>query len=311
MTASPLKKFLVRPTVLSATVFCLLTLPLAALGSNQVAIQLREEPIFHGKLRDVAAPYLGFATALSLGVAIGGVAVTRWRQSSRKSAQLEDWLSTTQKKLKETETQLEELKVSELQLQASGMRVFLEDEVFENQQLTSVSGKNVAHFEAVAASVQVPEIVANPAQPFASQTIIPSQEPVFAARSTPLSVTACAAVSETTLQDESEGSEISLATIISLAQSEPLAQIKELRNQFQQVSERMDILQQIILGKPQSVTAEAEVRANYHYGHQLNYKQQVLESSQVSANFQPARNQSSRQQPVSKTKRQRQKLAAY
>ena len=67
MTTSPLKKFVLAPVVLSAAVFSVLTLPLAVFVSQPVTIQLQEEPVFSGQLRDVATPYLGLASALSLG----------------------------------------------------------------------------------------------------------------------------------------------------------------------------------------------------------------------------------------------------
>jgi hypothetical protein len=67
MSGSPLKKFVLTPVVVSAAVFAAMTLPLAIFGSKPVTIQLQQEPVFQGQLRDVATPYLGLATALSLG----------------------------------------------------------------------------------------------------------------------------------------------------------------------------------------------------------------------------------------------------
>jgi HAMP domain-containing protein/uncharacterized membrane-anchored protein YhcB (DUF1043 family) len=307
MSASPLKKFLLRPVVLSGAVFCLFSLPLAAVGSNEVTIQLQEEPVFHGKLRDIAAPYLGFATVLSLGVAISSVAMTGWRQSSKKSAQLEDQLSTVKQNLKQTETQIEELKVSELQLQASGLNVFLESGVSHNQQLTSLDATTIAHLEEVATQVQVRELVANAAQSVEPQAIMARQEPVFPAQSVPRSPTPYAPVSEIA----SETPRTELTTAIARSQSEPLTQIEDLRSQFQQMMSQMETLQKIIVATPQSVTLEAELAANYNYGrNRLERQQPVLESSPISANFNPDREQSDRRRPARKAKRQQQKLAA-
>jgi len=58
MTGSPLKKFILTPALLSAAVFATLTLPLAVFGSKPVTIQLQQEPVFQGQLRDVATPFL-------------------------------------------------------------------------------------------------------------------------------------------------------------------------------------------------------------------------------------------------------------
>src|SRR3712207_3688813 len=107
MSGSPLKKFVVTPVVISAAVFGALTLPLALLGSKPVTIQLQGEPVFYGQLRDVATPYLGLASAISLGAGIASVAVSGWRSSTRKSSQAEAQLSNLAQHLKEKEAELE------------------------------------------------------------------------------------------------------------------------------------------------------------------------------------------------------------
>jgi hypothetical protein len=134
---SPIKRYLLPSLIAAGTVFSALTLPLAMSGSEQVAIKVNKESVFYGQLRDVAAPYLGFAAALSLGAAISSVAMTGWRQSSKKSTQIQDQLSCLQQNLKEKEAQLEELKLSQLRLQASGLSFFLEDEKAVAQPLTT------------------------------------------------------------------------------------------------------------------------------------------------------------------------------
>ncbi|PPS41469.1 hypothetical protein [Chroococcidiopsis sp. TS-821] len=129
MTASIFKKFVLPPVLLSAGVFATLTLPLALLGSKPVAIQLQEEPVFHGQLRDIATPYLGLASLLSLGTGVASVAVAGWQQSSRKSAQVEQQLSGLQKHLQEKEELLKELKLSESRLATFGLDSFLDGEI--------------------------------------------------------------------------------------------------------------------------------------------------------------------------------------
>jgi hypothetical protein len=131
MTSCTLNKFALTPVVISAAVFAVFSLPLAMFGSNPVTIQLQEEPMFDGQLRDVAAPYLGLATALSLGAGVASVAVTGWRQSARKSAQVESKLSNLAQNIKEKESQLEALKLDKSHLEAAGLSAFLDQDVIQ------------------------------------------------------------------------------------------------------------------------------------------------------------------------------------
>jgi hypothetical protein len=119
--------------VISAAVFGVLSLPLALLGSKPVTIQLQGESVFYGKLRDVASPYLGLTSALSLGAGIASVAITGWRSSVRKSSQVQAELSDLAQHLKEKEAQLEALKLSESRLEASGLNQFLDEPVITKQ----------------------------------------------------------------------------------------------------------------------------------------------------------------------------------
>lgn len=131
MTSSPLRRFVVTPMIISASIFGVLTLPLAILGDQLVTIQSQDEPIFHGRLRDpnVATPYLSIATLLSLAAGTASVAVSGWRQSSRKSAEVEAQLSNLAQNLKEREELLESIKLSESNLTASGLASFLDEEL--------------------------------------------------------------------------------------------------------------------------------------------------------------------------------------
>ncbi|MBE9126832.1 MULTISPECIES: hypothetical protein [unclassified Coleofasciculus] len=129
MTGSPLRKFVVAPAIISAAVFGVLTLPLVILGQKPITIQLQEESLFHGQLRDVAPPYLGLTTVLSLAAGTASLAITGWRHSSQKSAQAEAKLSSLTQNLKEKEELLESLKVSEPRLTASGLTSFLDEDV--------------------------------------------------------------------------------------------------------------------------------------------------------------------------------------
>lgn len=252
MSVSPLKKFLVPSVILSGTIFSLLTFPLTVLGSNQVVIQLQEEPVFHGKIRDVAAPYLGLATVLSLGAAISSVAVTGWRNSSRKSAQMEEELSKLQKNLKQTETQLEQLKVSETQLQASGLDFFFENEVSEGQPLIALEMANMPEIKAIANSEQVDKSVAIATDSVKPQPKKRRQKSVSHAQSDSRSATVSMMVSENThVPTESLDS-----------QSESVPQVEQLHTQLQQMMAQIEMLQTAMQTAPQSVTSEAEYLTN-------------------------------------------------
>jgi hypothetical protein len=129
MSLSALQKFFLPPIIASFGVFSLMSFPLAALGEKQIAIRFQEEPIFYGKLRDVAIPYVILSTALSIGAGVSAAAFCGWRHSSRKSAKYQQELSSLEQHLKEKESLLKELKLSEPRLQISGLKAFLDDEV--------------------------------------------------------------------------------------------------------------------------------------------------------------------------------------
>ncbi|NEP48230.1 MAG: hypothetical protein F6K65_05085 [Moorea sp. SIO3C2] len=60
---------------------------------------MQYELFFHGKVRDVAAPYLGLAMLISLGVGISNATLAGWQDSSRKSATIEFELDTIEQAL--------------------------------------------------------------------------------------------------------------------------------------------------------------------------------------------------------------------
>ncbi|MEH1911403.1 MAG: hypothetical protein V7L05_03215 [Nostoc sp.] len=139
MTLSALQKFLLPPAIASLSVFSLMSLPLATLGDKQIAIKFQEEPIFSGKLRDIAIPYVIFATALSIGSGISALAFCGWRNSSSKSAKIRQELSNLEQHLEQKEALLKEWQVSEPRLQISGLNAFLDDEMPFDQALSSKS----------------------------------------------------------------------------------------------------------------------------------------------------------------------------
>lgn len=128
MSLSALQKFFLPPIIASAAVFSVMTVPLALLGSKQIVINIEQEPVFFGKLRDVATPYVVFTTILSLGAGASIAAFAGWRSSARKSTQYEQQLSQLEENLKQKEELLKEFKLSESRLQISGLTSFLDEQ---------------------------------------------------------------------------------------------------------------------------------------------------------------------------------------
>ncbi|WP_421656503.1 hypothetical protein [Leptothermofonsia sp. ETS-13] len=120
-----MKRSILSATLLSCTVFSCLTLPLAVFGSHSIGIEFQKEPIFFGKLRDIAPPYLAVAATASLGTGVLSLLFSGWRRSSHKSAQIQKQLSQLQQELYEKESLLDELRLSESHLQSTGLHQFL------------------------------------------------------------------------------------------------------------------------------------------------------------------------------------------
>lgn len=173
MTGSPLKKFLFTPIILSTAIFSALTLPLAFFGDQEVTIQIQEEPVHHGKLRDVATPYLGLASVLGIGTGIATIAVTGWRQSSKKSAQAEEQLSDLERNLQEKEQLLEELKLSKSQLAAAGLNNFLEKEAEQESGLLSDNEDQPLVEETIKPEPEIVPPSENETQPLVEETVKP------------------------------------------------------------------------------------------------------------------------------------------
>lgn len=152
MSNATLKKFVLAPIVISAAVFGTLTLPLAILGKQPIEIQFQQEPLFQGQLRDVATPYLGLATILSLGAGFASIAFSGWQRSTYKSSQVEAQLSDLARSLKEKEAQLEALKLSESRLVASGLSAFVD----ENLPLESAVKTHSANHNIVGVETNLP-----------------------------------------------------------------------------------------------------------------------------------------------------------
>lgn len=260
--SAPLKKLVLAPVLVSAAVFATLSLPLVFFGPKPVTIQLSEEPIFTGKLRDIAAPYLGLASILSLGAGCASVAITGWRSSTRKSSQVEAQLSNLAQNLREKEAQLEALKHSESQLEAAGLSAFLDeptlDESAKTPKISSIEPQQPESAKTPGiSSIEPPpkvEVVIT-AQPFAVQPIVHGMAP--------RTVQAVAALFPTTQSSlgyaRTKAKVVAQpAPIVNQAPLDASLDVRELHTKLEQIRAQMATLQTAIASTAPSTTIEAQ-----------------------------------------------------
>lgn len=229
MSLSALRKFVLPPVMTAAAVFSILSFPLAILGDKPINIRFEDEPIFDGKLRDVAPPYVVIVTALSLGAGVAAAAICGWQSSSRKSSKIEQQLSTLEENLEQKDKLLKEFKLSDSRLQVSGLTSFLNDEVPFDQ----------------AANQRVPAVVTQPA---------PTQAPAYQASVTAThtnqtgTVTAAASAfaSAQTFVSYGQAEVPSHTSAISIPQAKanvtPI-EFEELQRQLREMMDRMQTMQ--------------------------------------------------------------------
>ncbi len=259
MTGAPLKKFVLTPVVLSAAVFAALSSPLAIFGSKPLTIQLQEEPVFQGQLRDFSAPYLGLTSAMSLAAGIASVAVSGWRLSARKSSQTEAQLSELEQDLKEKEVLLEQLKLSEARLDASGLSQFVDEEVTQKPAQETLEAN------------QAPLRVVNPlvitTQPLEALAVVQSLETEQAA-TTGKAATSRFASAQTFLGYSQAKALVKPSTTTSSPAPESPApespapeEVEFLHTQLQQIMAQMASLQTAISSTPVPLSSETQVPA--------------------------------------------------
>jgi len=263
MTGSPLQRFLITPAVISTAVFGVLTLPLAIFGDQPVTIQLQDEPIFHGELRDpnVAMPYLGLAAVLGLTAGASSIAITGWRQSARKSAETEAQLSSLEQNLKERDELLESLKAEESRLTASGLTSFLDEELQTGVQASPEEQPAQSESEPAPEQSQPEPALSLPqvTQPEPAPTPQPEVKPAPAPSSPPfvintsLATTPSESSTPATVQSAAAkfaSAQTYMAYASKKAPSQPQnvtpaltpSDLEKLQSQFQQIKEQMEFL---------------------------------------------------------------------
>lgn len=100
---------------------------MAAMGSQPLTIHLENQPVFAGQVKELSGPYLGLATAVSLGAGVTALALLNWSHSSRKLSKVEDEISELRQQLRDKESELESLRFSETRLASAGLEAFLDE----------------------------------------------------------------------------------------------------------------------------------------------------------------------------------------
>ncbi|MGF1514670.1 MAG: hypothetical protein ACFB5Z_13390 [Elainellaceae cyanobacterium] len=119
-------KSVLSSSVLAGAVFCAVTAPLVALKSDAVTVQLGDEPVFVGQIKDVAVPYVGLAMAVSLSVGAVHLSSLRWRQSSSKLSEAQDEVTRLRQQLQEQVLRVDAVQFSEDKLATAGLTPFVE-----------------------------------------------------------------------------------------------------------------------------------------------------------------------------------------
>ncbi|HBB32558.1 MAG TPA: hypothetical protein DC064_12360, partial [Cyanobacteria bacterium UBA9273] len=127
MATSPIfKQFCLTPAIIFSSFFCALGLPFLIFAAKPIQINLQEEPVFQGELKDFTVAYFCFSTLLSLAACCGYITVIGWKLSASKSAIAAKQLSDLQLKLKTKQAELEEWELLQFKNQTTGLNLFLE-----------------------------------------------------------------------------------------------------------------------------------------------------------------------------------------
>jgi hypothetical protein len=166
-------KLLATSALASGAIFSALTMPLVIFGSEPIVIQAKGESIFEGNLQDIATPYIGLASFLSLTAGVASIGVAGWRQAAQRNEEVEQQLSTLQQCLTQKETQLQSLLLSEKHLESAGLSFFLEDEVTAQHPYPGQSGAALPQ-----PAVVPPEVAMAKSPAYAAPVVAPQRAAV-------------------------------------------------------------------------------------------------------------------------------------
>jgi hypothetical protein len=251
MNLSAIRKFVLFPIIASAGIFAAMSLPLVLFGDKPVSIRFEEEPIFDGKLRDVAPPYVVLITTLSLGVGVSAAAISGWKSSARKSVEVEKHLSHLEQHLDEKDQMLREMKLADSRLQVAGLSVFLDEELpFEQAILCETAKPNAQNNLLVKENMSwkngVSSGFVNVSQPVVAQAKISIPQPLPSSTSQNVSQNlGQKAVSASAYPQRHGGKSTQTATIGVTEEKTALksAEVAELQRQLQLMMEQMQQMQ--------------------------------------------------------------------
>jgi DNA-binding transcriptional MerR regulator len=268
MTLSALRKFILPPLMTSACVFAAVTAPIFVMGSKQIDIKLDQEPFLSGKVREVAFPYVAAATAITVGAGLSVAAFSGWRNSAKKSSEIEEQISNLERQIQEKEELLKELKLSEGRLQISGLQAFLEEE--------EASFANVSHQKSFAAAVSQPVVMETPVKVYeppsnkvASKVAVAQHTTTINKTSTKASSVAASSFSPAQAflaynqANNNSRKENSVPNVIENKTSTTPTELDQMQQQLREMMSQMQAMQTTLQHMPQ--TAQTDVKASEQF----------------------------------------------
>jgi hypothetical protein len=267
MSLSALQKFFLPPIIASLGIFSAMSFPLATLGEKQITVQFQEEPIFYGRLRDVAIPYVVLTTVLSIGAGVSAGAFGAWRHSSRKSVKFQKELLNLEKNLQDKDALIKELKLSESRLQVSGLKAFLDDETpFEPTLISSTLTTTETP------PITVPQLVPTYEQQINSVPLTAKQQNTNQPSKT-IAATSGFASAQTFMSyaPTNTNSTNNDASQITITPSE----FEELQKQIREMIYQMQTMQDSLRVIPQATNAEAKVTDRFQVYYDTAHNNEV------------------------------------
>jgi hypothetical protein len=247
-----LKKIVFPALLASGIVFSSCSLLVAQLESKSLEIRLEEQEIFVNNLRTL----FSFKTTalLSLGVGVTTAALMGWKDSLRKSSEVERQLSSLQKSISVTDSLIEEFQYSQLELVDSEKIIvpFLENELPVIQdKAVSVVKKTGTCNNSQPMVISTPSKIGEPWL-VVDGVLAPETEILLQTRQKAISLFACTqSVLGLTQIGGSENIDQGSATTNldeSLSNKIP---VQELQAQLQKISEQMKQLDTVVQSKTQ------------------------------------------------------------
>ncbi len=109
-----LKKVVLPIIAISGMIFASFAILLAQYGSERLEVEMDNQELFNGEVRDIFSP--GMGAAFSLTVGIGSIVVIGYGKSLRRKDKLEKQLLFVKKAILDKDFQIEQLRKSDIQI---------------------------------------------------------------------------------------------------------------------------------------------------------------------------------------------------